>query len=552
MPSKRRSGIRIMGRLSVLVLPLLPVMLLAALSGVAGHLLAAFLTVIAAAGGLEILAFPVPSFLPSTLFGIAALLMLSALLRAFLHYVEQYCNHYIAFRLLALLRHKVFSALRRLAPAKLEGRERGELISLITSDIELLEVFYAHTLSPILIAAVSSVLMILFLGSFHPLLALLAFFAYLTLGVLLPMRSSARGRESGVLYQESFGAMNGFLLDSFRGMQETIQYGRTGERLSELRERSGRLAELKRRLKLLDGDANAEAGACISLFSFGMLFLGIWLSLRGRLSFSAVLLSATAMMSSFGPTSALLRLSGTLNQTLACGERVLSLLEEGPETEEIEGQEETVFSGAAFCGVSFSYGGEEVLKDLSLRIRERGILGIHGPSGSGKSTLLRLLLRFWDADRGEVQVSGKDIRRINTEDLRGMESLLTQESVLFQDTIAENIALGKIGAGKEEIREAARKASVHDFIEALPKGYDTPLSELGENLSGGERQRIGLARAFLHGAPLLLLDEPTANLDVLNEGAILKSLKEERENRTVVLVSHRASTLGIADEIHEL
>lgn len=548
----RRSGVAIMGRLIGLVKPLMFFMLTAIMMGVAGYLCAIFLTIMASAGILEVLGYSVPSIFPQSLTVLFVVMGVLAVLRGILHYIEQDCNHYIAFKLLAIIRHKIFSALRSLCPAKLEGKDRGNLISVITSDIELLEVFYAHTISPIAIAAVTSFLMVWFIGSIHPLSGLLALTGYLVVGVVLPVWNSGKGADAGMEYRSKFGEMNGFILDSLRGLRETIQYGQGENRLNQLLENSDDLSDKQEHLKLLEGNSAAVTGTCITLFSFGMLFLSLWLQGQGIIKFDGVVLATVAMMSSFGPTTALSNLSNNLNQTLACGERVLSILEESPQVLEVKGNKKTLFTAAACEKVGFSYGDETILKDVTMCFPEGSIIGIHGKSGSGKSTILKLLMRFWDVQKGMVTVSGRDIREVNTSDLRNMESFVTQETVLFHASISANIGIGKLGASREEIIEAAKKASIHSFIETLPEGYDTQVGELGDSLSGGERQRIGIARAFLHEAPLLLLDEPTSNLDSLNEGIILKSLKEEQEDRTVVLVSHRQSTMNIAETVYEM
>lgn len=550
--AERRSGAAIMGKLVGLVTPLLPFMFLAVAAGTAGYLCAIFLTVTAAAGVLTALGLSVPRMFSAGVSALCVTMAGMALLRGVLHYIEQDCNHYIAFKLLAIIRHKVFAALRRLCPAKLEGKDRGNLISMLTSDIELLEVFYAHTISPIAIAVLTCAIMTAFIGSLSLPCGVLALCGYAAVGIALPLWNARRGAAAGVSYREAFGEMNSFVLDSLRGIRETIQYGQTERRLQALADGSDRLAEKQKRLKLLEGDSAAATGFVITLFSFAMLLGTMYLYSAGSMTFSGALLASIAMMSSFGPVTALSNLSNNLNQTLACGERVLSLLEETPQTEETEEMPETGFSGAALADVCFSYGEEPILSNVSMRIEKGKILGIHGRSGSGKSTILKLLMRFWDTDSGTVQISGKDIRRVNTTDLRRMEGYVTQETVLFQDTIAGNIGIGKPGAPKAEIEAAARKASLDAFVKTLPMGYDTPVAELGDSLSGGERQRIGIARAFLHESPFLLLDEPTSNLDSLNEGMILKALNEERKDRTVVLVSHRDSTMAIADEVYEM
>ena len=548
----RRPGIVIMGKLIGLIRPLVFFMVIAVMMGTAGYLCASFLTIAGAAGALMALGRPLSAIFPHTFRGIFLLLVCLGVLRGVLHYFEQECNHYIAFKLLAIIRHQVFAALRRLCPAKLEGKDRGNLISLITSDIELLEVFYAHTISPIAIAFLTSLIMVWWIGSFHPLCGVLALTGYSTVGILLPLWNGKRGAAAGMAYRQQFGRMNSFILDSLRGLQEILQYGRQKERLEELKRESGILAKENAQLKRLEGDSAAACGACISLFSFAMLLFSLWLNTRGSLNFSGIVLVTVSMMSSFGPVTALSNLSNNLNQTLACGERVLSILEETPQIEEIQGMESVIFSGAGCRDVEFSYGEEKILNQVSLDIPKGCILGIHGRSGSGKSTLLKLFMRFWDVQAGSVQISGRDVRNINTSNLRHMESFVTQETVIFHDSIEANIAVGKPGATREEVIHAAKKASIHDFIQTLPKGYDTLVEELGDSLSGGEKQRIGIARAFLHDGSFLLLDEPTSNLDSLNEGIILKALKEEKEERTVLLVSHRQSTMNIADQVYEM
>ncbi len=287
----------------------------------------------------------------------------------------------------------------------------------------------------------------------------------------------------------------------------------------------------------------------ILIFDLAMLVLCASLYTRGTVGLDGFLIPLIALMSSFGPVSALAGLGTTLQATVASASRVLAILDEAPETEDVTGRDPVSFSGAELKNVSFSYGGEPVLDDLSLKLPENRIIGIVGRSGCGKSTLLKLLMRFWRVKDGAVAISGRNVEDINTADLRAMESYMTQDTQLFKDTVAGNIRVARLDASQEEIEEACRKASIHDFIMTLPKGYETEVGELGETLSGGERQRIGLARAFLHDAPFLLLDEPTSNLDSLNEAAILKSLKEASAGKTVVLVSHRKSTARIADSV---
>lgn len=561
----RRSGIHIMGQLIGLVKPLLPVMILAIVLGTVGYLCAIFLTILAGYGLMHILLEPVMEALglsfassgagmllrmePQTLF-IALVVM--AVMRGILHYGEQYCNHFIAFKLLAIIRHKVFATLRKLCPAKLEGRDKGNLISVITSDIELLEVFYAHTISPIAIAVLTSLVMILFLGQISPAAAVLALAGYLVVGAVIPLFFGSRGADQGMEFRNGFGDLNSFILDSLRGLDETIQYRQGEKRRKEMAERSDQLGEVQRGLNRLEAAQRSVTNLMILLFSFAMLFLMIALRQAGNVDLTGMLVGTIAVMGSFGPVTALASLSNNLNQTLASGERVLSILEEEPKVEEVEDKASVSFTDAEADGVDFAYEEEQILKDYSIRIPKGKVVGIHGASGSGKSTLLKLLMRFWDVQGGQVMISGRDVRGINTSDLREMESYVTQETVLFHDSIANNIAIGKTGASREEIMEAAKKASIHDFIMTLPKGYDTEVGELGDTLSGGEKQRIGIARAFLHDATFILLDEPTSNLDSLNEGIILKSLKEGKGDKTVLLVSHRKSTMNLADVVYEM
>ena len=558
---KRRKGIVIMGQLIGLVKPLLPLMSLAILLGVLGYLCAIFLTILTGYGMLyglsEILRQNVDviggGFFPSRSFGtIASILIVLAILRGVLHYGEQYCNHFIAFKLLAIIRHKVFASLRRLCPAKLEGRDKGNLISIITSDIELLEVFYAHTISPIAIAILTSLIMVLFIGAQYAPAGILALLGYIVVGVVIPVWNGKKGAEEGMQFRNSFGELNSFILDSLRGLDETIQYDKGEERMKQIDDRSRELGLMQKKLNRHEAVQGALTNMAILLFSFGMLFFMLWKYERGIVSFDSMLITVIAMMGSFGPVTALSNLSNNLNQTLASGERVLSLLEEEPQIEEVGEKEQTIFAGAKAEHVDFAYEEEQILKDYSIELPRGKVVGIHGASGSGKSTLLKLLMRFWDADQGDIRISGKDIREVNTKDLRDMESYVTQETYLFHDSIANNIAVGRPGASREEIIEAAKKASIHKFIMTLPNGYDTEVGELGDTLSGGEKQRIGIARAFLHDAPFMLLDEPTSNLDSLNEGIILKSLHESRGDKTVVLVSHRKSTMNVTDVIYEM
>lgn len=614
MVKKRRSAIAIMGSLIGLVKPLLHIMLAAIILGTAGYLCAIFLTILAGQviihginAGASAVDIHIQNewLLHTPVKTIIVIMIIIAVLRGILHYVEQYCNHFIAFKLLAIIRHKVFAALRKLCPAKLEGHDKGNLISIITTDIELLEVFYAHTISPIAIATLTSLIMVIFIGRYNVLAGLLALAAYIIVGVVIPVCNGKKGNQKGMEFRTGFGELNSFVLDSLRGLDETIQYGQGQKRKDQMSQYSDDLAKMQKSLSKLEGEQRSFTNLVILLASFSMLALTLILYDKGSIGIEGILTCTIAMMGSFGPVVALSSLSNNLNQTLACGERVLSLLEEKPLVEEIPGEayssDESRAIEAELKNVTFTYkenatsnntngtdesltvnnanataesltGNNEnginenitanngkineeiILNNYSLKLKPGSITGIHGASGSGKSTLLKLLMRFWDINEGEVLINGDNVKKIPTKQLRNMESYVTQETHLFHDSIANNIAIAKADATYDEIVEAAKKASIHDFIMSLPKQYDTEVGELGDTLSGGEKQRIGIARAFLHsnGNNLMMLDEPTSNLDSLNEGIILKSLKESAASKTVVLVSHRVSTMNVADTVYEI
>lgn len=576
----KRSGFRVMAKLIGLVKPLSGYMCLAILAGLVGHLCAAFITIL---GGYAVLAVVgvQDKITPLQVFIMVPLL---ALLRAGLRYGEQSCNHFIAFKLLALIRDKVFHALRRLCPAKLEGRGKGDLIAVITSDIELLEVFYAHTISPAAIAFLFTLILCGFIGSFHPLLGLFALAAYMTVGVLVPLAISKASGDYGIRFRNGSGELSGYVLDSLRGLMETIQYGQGQARLDKMMAKTDGLSADEEKMKAITGRNTAITNTVILLFDLAMLYASVTLYRSGAVGYEGVLIPTIALMSSFGPCVALAALGSTLQNTFAAGNRVLDILEETPAVEEIAGRPEITFEGATVEHVTFSYENpheticsdrsadektacgqtssgkntlrstaqNNILTDVSVEIPKHSVVGITGRSGSGKSTLLKLLMRFWTVRDGAVKISDTSVEDINTVNLRNLESFVTQETHLFHDSIRNNLRIAKLDATEDEMIAACKKASVHDFIMTLPKGYDTPVGELGDTLSGGERQRIGLARAFLHDAPLMLLDEPTSNLDSLNEAVILKSLREEKEDKTVVLVSHRESTMRIADRTYSV
>lgn len=544
--NKRRSGFQVMCGLIGMIKPLLGYMIIAIIMGCIGNLMATFITILGGYGFLSV--FGVKEGVNLTM--IFTLLVLFAFLRGILRYAEQACNHFIAFKLLARIRHKVFAALRKLAPAKLDGSEKGNLISIITSDIELLEVFYAHTISPIAIAIITSIIMVGFLGNLHVTYGVLGFCFYVIVGVIIPLTNGKRGGAKGQQYRNSFGELNTCVLDNLYGLEEIIEYEQQETRQKSLNERTNNLGEITGALKKDENTQRVITDGVILFAGIAMAILGAVLINNRQVDGADAIIAVIAMTSSFGPTAALSALSNNLHHTLASGNRVLDILEETPVVEDVtEGVDEV--KGDICCKeVTFSYKeNAAVLNNFSTTFEENKIHGILGKSGCGKSTLLKLLMRFYETDGGNVEYGNENVNHINTSSLRNNISYVTQETFLFTDTIANNIRVAKADATMEEVIEAAKKASIHDFIMSTPDGYDTMLAELGDSISGGEKQRIGIARAFLHDSKMIFLDEPTSNIDSLNEGMILRSLEQEKKDKTIIMVSHRKSTMGIADNI---
>lgn len=537
----QRNHFEVMRRLVVMIKPLLGTMISAVLFGVLGHLCAIMIPVVGVYG-----------LLGTQVKRLWIMLPLIAVMRGVLHYLEQNRNHDLAFRILAMIRDQVFRSLRDLCPAKLEGRDKGDLIAVLTADVELLEVFYAHTISPIGIAVIVSLAMTMFIGTLHPILGALALVSYCVVGIFVPIVTSMRSKGYGAGFRKEFGELDAFVLESLRGVNESIQFNAGKRRLAEIYTRSDALAGKEKKLKGVSGTNAAITSGIIFALDITMVYVAARLYLGTQIDMGTAMIAIVALMSSFGPVIALSNLGAGLQNTLAAGNRVLDILDEVPLVHEVEGATNIIFEDAACDDLSFAYEDEAILRDLSLSIRKGEITGISGRSGSGKSTLLKLLMRFWDVDSGSVNISGTDIRRINTKSLRDMESYVTQDTQLFHDSIEQNLLIANPDATREQVVDACKKASIHNFIMNLPNGYKTMVGELGETLSGGERQRLGIARAFLHDAPLILLDEPTSNLDSLNEATILKSLSDWRKDKTMVLVSHRKSTMCIADTVHSM
>ncbi len=542
----RRSGFNIMMKLITLVKPLIGFMFLAIIAGVIGNLAAIFIP----AYSSYVIANIVSRADQINLNMSFILLLVLAISRGFLRYVEQLCNHFIAFKLLAIIRNKVFRALRRLAPAKLEGKEKGNLISLITSDIELLEVFYAHTISPIFIAFITSVIVVSILFAYSIKAAIFAMISYLIVGLFLPIFSSKSGKKEGLELRNEFADLNSYLLDSLRGMKEVIQYSYGEKRLDYIDQTTVKLNRKQERIKVFEAQNRGFTTSIVALLGL-IMFVIMKNEMVAIFDINKLIVVTVLFMSSFGPVIALSSLSANLRSTFASGDRVLNILEERPQVLEVYDQNKTYFSDLKIEDITFSYNDEIILNDFNLSLENGEKLAIFGKSGSGKSTLLKLIMRFWDVDKGEIKISDRNIKQVNTKDLRDIENYMTQETYLFQGSILENIKIAKKDASLNEVIEACKKASIHDFIYSLKDGYETNVGELGEKLSSGEKQRIGLARVFLHDAPLYILDEPTSNLDALNEGIILNAISKE-ENKSMLIVSHRKSALNIADKTIEI
>ena len=546
----RRSGAKIMANLILLLGSLSYIMILAVINGSVGFICAMGVTLMGAVGVAKALG-------ESVVLSYGAIIAIAigcGVLRGILRYFEQYGNHYIAFRLLAVLRDKIFSALRELCPAKLESKQKGSIIAMITSDIETLEVFYAHTISPICIAVIVSSFVVIFVGKISSWwLAFVAFVGYISVGIIIPIIASGKLKVSGVRYRAEFAAFNAYFLDSIKGIKDIVLNNAGKEREKEVNNRSDILLKETKNMKHETTKAAANTELSVSIFIWITLAVGIYLVANDVISIGKMIMGVVTVFGSFGPVIAISALPGNLTQTFASGDRVLNLLEEEPVVKPIKDSKNIQFEHLVIENLSFSYDGQtQVLSDVCMHTKKGEIVGIVGESGCGKSTLLKLLLRFWKKDSGEILYNGIDIEKINSENLHENVTMVSQVTYLFDDTIEENLRIAKPNATMEEIKTACKKASVHEFIMSLPEGYKTNVGALGDNLSAGEKQRIGLARAFLRGSELILLDEPTSNVDSINEGIILKALKEQKDNKSIILVSHRESTMAIADRVYRV
>lgn len=546
----RRSGAKIMASLVMLLGSLAYIMILAVINGSLGFVCAMGVTLFGAVGVAKVLGETI-----ALSYGwIIALAIGCGVLRGLLRYLEQYSNHYIAFRLLAVLRDKIFGALRTLCPAKLESKKKGSIIAMITSDIETLEVFYAHTISPICIAVIVSLAVFIFVGNVsHWYIALAALVGYIMVGIVLPLVSSARLKASGVRYRAEFAAFNAFFLDSIKGIKDIVLNNAGESRKAEVDRRSDELLAETKKMKNDTARAFSATELTVSAIIIAALVIGIVLVNCGMLSIGRMIIGVTAVFGSFGPVIAVSALPGNLTQTFASGDRILDLLSEKPAVQPVENGSEFTFERLDVDDLSFSYDGEtQVLSDICMHAQKGEIIGIVGESGCGKSTFLKLLLRFWQKDGGSICYNGTDIDAISEPSLLENVTMVSQTTYLFDETIEDNLRIAKPGASQEVIENACRMASIHDFIASLPEGYKTRAGALGDDLSSGEKQRLGLARAFLRGSGLILLDEPTSNVDSINEGIILKALRQQKRSKSIILVSHRESTMAVADRVYRV
>lgn len=546
----RRSGARIMANLILLLGSLVYIMVVAVINGSLGFISAMGVTFF----GAVAIAKAIGESIPVSYEALIILTISCGVIRGLLRFLEQYGNHYIAFKLLAVLRDKIFTSLQRLCPAKLESKQKGSIIAMITSDIETLEVFYAHTISPVCIAVIVSAVVFTLVGlvsSWY--LALIALIGYFLIGIIVPMIASDRLKASGVRYRTEFASFNAYFLDSIKGIKDIILHNADQARKTEVNRRSDILLDETKKMKQKITNAGAATEFIVSIIIIATLACGIALVAGDLLSAGRMVIGVVTIFGSFGPVIAISALPGNLTQTFASGDRVLDLLSEKPAVTPVKDGQIIDFEDLSVSDLSFSYDGQtKVLRDICMQAKKGEIIGITGESGCGKSTFLKLLLRFWQKDSGRIDYNGFDIDTVDTDSLLDNVTMVSQTTYLFDETIENNLRIAKPDATMQEIENACKLASVHDFILTLPDGYQSRAGALGDNLSAGEKQRIGLARAFLRGSALILLDEPTSNVDSINEGIILKALKEQKHRKSIILVSHRASTMSIADRIYRV
>lgn len=545
--NKRRNAFTIMFRLFKLIGSFTLVLFLAVLNGTIGNLLGTSVLVF---GSLAVAKIIDASLVSLSLNVLLTLCIVSGVLKGILKYLEQYSNHFIAFKILAILRDKIFAKLRELAPANLLTKKKGSIVALVTSDIETLEVFYAHTISPIIIALLTSIISFIFVGQIsNYYLALILILGYILVGVVIPTISNKVYSKKGMAYRREFSNLSASYLDYVKGKDEITLNNCDNDFKAIIDSKSRNLLNVNRKIKNRSSILLAITNLVISLTIVSSLFVGINFVKSGSISVASLLVVIVSMTASFGPVLSLAVLPQNLTQTLASGNRLIDLMEEEPITKDVSEGKNFDFENLNVNHLEFKYQNEEIIKDVSFNIKKGEIVGLCGQSGSGKSTILNLLLRFFKVDDNMILYNDIDINQINTNSLRDNVAMVSQNTYLFKDTILNNLLVAKLDATLDEVKEACKKASIDSFIESLPDGYNTLISNESENISAGEKQRLGLARAFLSNVSLILLDEPTSNVDSLNEGIILKSLKEESKDHAIILVSHRLSSLSICDRI---
>ena len=550
--------------------PLAGLMVAASTAGTIGHLAATFLPVFGIIAGFALAGNPVWGMSAA---GAITAMIVCAVLRGLTRYVEQYLNHNVAFHLLALFRSKAFAALRRLAPAKLAGKGKGDLIAMLTTDVELLEIFFAHTISPVAIAVTTTIVYAIVAATLSPWMALALIVSHLIIGIIVPRFFATGVRNLGPAIRGAAGELDNVMLDDMRGLDEIIRFGRGEDRAQAIEDRTRALWRDHAKLSRVNGRFAGVGGLLVALLTSAAAGIAINLAGVNLYDIPALVAAFALLASSFGPTLALAALPANLTQTFASARRLFGLMDEAPAVVET-GTANSDYEGMRLDRVTFAYpgeGSEAILADFSLDVPQHGILGIQGPSGRGKSTMLKLLMRYWDPQRGQVTLSGTPLPQIDVHARRRIQAMMSQETHLFDGTIRENLLIalpeseirngGAAGVLDARLREALAKASVLDLIDSLPDGLDTQVGELGDRLSEGERQRIGLARVFLRNADLVLFDEPTSRLDALNEAIILRSIHElskseqnadKGQDVAVVLVSHRESAMRVADAVLNL
>lgn len=546
---KKRTTFKIIVELLKLIGSFIGVILLAVIMGTVGFILAMNITIFAAIGIIKYMGIEI-AISYKWLF---IIIISSGILRGVVRYFEQYFNHFIAFKLLAIIRGKIFEKLRELSPAKLDSKNKGEIISIIQSDIETLEVFYAHTVSPFLIALLTSTIVFLFIGfTTSWTLALIALASYVIIGGVVPVIYYKVNNKYGKSYRKDLGNFEEYYLDSIYGSLEVLATNNQDNRLNNVSIMSRKLIYTNKGLDKKASLFKNVSNTIIVIMNVIIILVGGYLLSINKIESPTIILAYVVLTSSFGSVLALAALPGNLAMTFASGNRVLDLLEEKPQIEDAKDSEEFVFNSLTIENVSFKYDNDQILNNINIKVNKNEIVGILGPSGCGKSTLLKLLMRFYDVDSGSILYNGKNIKDISIKHLYDNVNLFSQSTYLFTGTIYDNLLIARPDATKEEVKEACKNASILKYIESLPKGFDTKITDLKDNLSSGEKQRLGLARVFLKKPKLLLLDEATSNIDAINESIILNALNKYKEDMTIIMISHRKSTLSICDRIYKL